>query len=74
MRYHDKRCLAARLSFEAYGEEGWQVARGDLLDPADLAILPAPFLRATEPDRGGRAGARHGMPNWPVVDTVWARS
>ncbi|MEU1245998.1 DUF4178 domain-containing protein [Micromonospora arida] len=41
MRYHDYQSgAAARLSFEAYGEEGWQVARGDLLDPADLAILP----------------------------------
>ena len=51
---------AARLSFEAYGEEGWRVARGDLLDPADLTILPTPS-RSTEPDRAGGA-ARHGMP------------
>ncbi|MEU7609258.1 DUF4178 domain-containing protein [Micromonospora sp. NPDC049204] len=41
MRYHDYQSGgAARLSFEAYGEEGWRVARGDLLDPADLTILP----------------------------------
>ncbi|WP_435206063.1 DUF4178 domain-containing protein [Micromonospora sp. bgisy143] len=42
MRYHDYESGGrARLSFEAYGEEGWRVARGDLLDPADLAIRPA---------------------------------
>ncbi|MFF0315184.1 DUF4178 domain-containing protein [Micromonospora sp. NPDC005252] len=41
MRYHDYQSGPnARLSFEAYGEEGWRVARGDLLDPADLAIRP----------------------------------
>ncbi|MFF0149686.1 DUF4178 domain-containing protein [Micromonospora sp. NPDC005203] len=41
MRYHDYQSGgAARLSFEAYGEEGWRVARGDLLDPAELTILP----------------------------------
>ncbi|WP_406074011.1 DUF4178 domain-containing protein [Micromonospora sp. NBC_01638] len=41
MRYHDYQCGgAARLSFEAYGEESWRVARGDLLDPADLTIRP----------------------------------
>ncbi|MGI5524810.1 DUF4178 domain-containing protein [Micromonospora sp. CA-259024] len=41
MRYHDYQSGgAARLSFEAYGEEGWRVARGDLLDPADLTIRP----------------------------------
>ena len=42
MRYHDYQSGSnARLSFEAYGEEGWRVARGDLIDPADLAIRPA---------------------------------
>lgn len=41
MRYHDYQSGgAARLSFEAYGEEGWRVASGDLLDPADLTIHP----------------------------------
>ncbi|MCG5467730.1 DUF4178 domain-containing protein [Micromonospora sp. LAH09] len=41
MRYHDYQSGGtARLSFEAYGEEGWRVARGDLLDPADLTIRP----------------------------------
>ncbi|WP_433128113.1 DUF4178 domain-containing protein [Micromonospora sp. CA-240977] len=46
MRYHDYQSGgAARLSFEAYGEEGWRVARGDLLDPADLTILPNPAGR-----------------------------
>ncbi|MEH1164750.1 DUF4178 domain-containing protein [Micromonospora sp. CPCC 205539] len=41
MRYHDYQSGgAARLAFEAYGEEGWRVARGDLLDPAELAIQP----------------------------------
>ena len=73
MRYHDYQSGgAARLSFEAYGEEGWRVARGDLIDPADLAIRPAVrgALRRTRRARG----ARHGMPGWLVVDTVWARS
>ncbi|WP_444949478.1 DUF4178 domain-containing protein [Micromonospora ureilytica] len=46
MRYHDYQSGgAARLSFEAYGEEGWRVARGDLLDPADLTIRPTPEAR-----------------------------
>jgi hypothetical protein len=41
VRYHDYQGGGgARLSFEAYGEEGWRVARGDLLDPADLTIRP----------------------------------
>ncbi|MEV4117545.1 DUF4178 domain-containing protein [Micromonospora sp. NPDC049645] len=43
MRYHDYQSGgAARLSFEAYGEEGWRVARGELLHPTDLTIRPAP--------------------------------
>ncbi|RLP83413.1 DUF4178 domain-containing protein [Micromonospora sp. BL4] len=42
MRYHDYQSGGgARLSFEAYGEEGWRVARGDLLDPTELTIQPA---------------------------------
>lgn len=46
MRYHDYQSGgAARLSFEAYGEEGWRVSRGHLLDPADLTIHPTPELR-----------------------------
>ncbi|MEU0547007.1 DUF4178 domain-containing protein [Micromonospora sp. NPDC005979] len=46
MRYHDYESGGrARLSFEAYGEEGWRVARGDLLDPADLAIRPVDDAR-----------------------------
>ncbi|WP_433536425.1 DUF4178 domain-containing protein [Micromonospora sp. CA-249363] len=46
MRYHDYESGGrSRLSFEAYGEEGWRVARGDLLDPADLAIRPADDAR-----------------------------
>ncbi|GGO06291.1 hypothetical protein GCM10011576_09810 [Micromonospora parathelypteridis] len=41
VRYHDYQSGGtAWLSFEAYGEEGWRVARGDLLDSADLAIRP----------------------------------
>ncbi|WP_410810488.1 DUF4178 domain-containing protein [Micromonospora sp. 067-2] len=41
MRYHDYQSGGdARLSFEAYGEEGWRVARGDLLDVTDLTIGP----------------------------------
>ncbi|WFF02275.1 DUF4178 domain-containing protein [Micromonospora sp. WMMD964] len=39
VRYHDYQSGgAARLSFEAYGEEGWRVARGELLDTADMTI------------------------------------
>ncbi|WP_442934901.1 DUF4178 domain-containing protein [Micromonospora sp. CPCC 205558] len=46
MRYHDYQSGgAARLSFEAYGEEGWRVARGALLGPADLTIHPTPEVR-----------------------------
>ncbi|PYC73432.1 DUF4178 domain-containing protein [Micromonospora arborensis] len=46
MRYHDYQSGgSARLSFEAYGEEGWRVARGDLLDRADLAIRRTPGER-----------------------------
>ncbi|MFG1867764.1 DUF4178 domain-containing protein [Micromonospora arborensis] len=46
MRYHDYQSGgAARLSFEAYGEEGWRVARGDLLDRADLTIRRTPGER-----------------------------
>ncbi|MEU7925885.1 DUF4178 domain-containing protein [Micromonospora sp. NPDC049801] len=46
MRYHDYESGGRdRLSFEAYGEEGWRVARGDLLDPADLAIRPVDDAR-----------------------------
>ncbi|WP_435795495.1 DUF4178 domain-containing protein [Micromonospora luteifusca] len=46
MRYHDYQSGgSARLSFEAYGEEGWRVARGDLLDRADLTIRPTPGER-----------------------------
>ncbi|WUR60146.1 DUF4178 domain-containing protein [Micromonospora chokoriensis] len=41
VRYHDYQGGGGgRLSFEAYGEESWRVARGDLLDPADLTIRP----------------------------------
>ncbi|MDG4807062.1 DUF4178 domain-containing protein [Micromonospora sp. WMMD1120] len=43
MRYHDYEAGGgARLSFEAYGEDGWRIAGGDLLDPADVAIRVTP--------------------------------
>jgi hypothetical protein len=43
MRYHDYQAAGgARLSFEAYGEQGWGVARGDLLDPAEVTVGPRP--------------------------------
>ncbi|MGC4745088.1 DUF4178 domain-containing protein [Micromonospora sp. DT201] len=46
VRYHDYQSGGtARLSFEAYGEEGWRVARGDLLEPPDLTIPPIPGER-----------------------------
>ena len=41
MRYHDyRRPGGARLSFEAYGEAGWEVARGEQLHRADVMIYP----------------------------------
>ncbi|MFC4016734.1 DUF4178 domain-containing protein [Micromonospora sp. GCM10011542] len=43
VRYHDYQAAGgARLSFEAYGEQGWGVARGDRLDPAEVTIRPRP--------------------------------
>ncbi|MEU6025006.1 DUF4178 domain-containing protein [Micromonospora sp. NPDC047134] len=41
MRYHDYRAPGgARLTFEAYGESGWQVARGERLDRAEVIVHP----------------------------------
>jgi hypothetical protein len=41
MRYHDYLAPGgARLSFEAYGEAGWQVARGEQLHRAEVMIYP----------------------------------
>ncbi|MFJ8578928.1 DUF4178 domain-containing protein [Micromonospora sp. NPDC093277] len=41
MRYHDYQAPGgARLSFEAYGEAGWQVALGERLHPAEVMIHP----------------------------------
>ncbi|MGK5737562.1 DUF4178 domain-containing protein [Micromonospora sp. URMC 103] len=41
MRYHDYQSAGgARLSFEAYGEAGWEVARGEVLDPAEVVVRP----------------------------------
>ncbi|MEU5562972.1 DUF4178 domain-containing protein [Micromonospora musae] len=41
MRYHDYQATGgARLSFEAYGEAGWEVARGELLHRAEVMIYP----------------------------------
>ncbi|MER7888956.1 DUF4178 domain-containing protein [Micromonospora sp. NPDC094482] len=41
MRYHDYQAPGgARLSFEAYGEAGWEVARGELLHRAEVMIYP----------------------------------
>ncbi|WP_240742311.1 DUF4178 domain-containing protein [Micromonospora zingiberis] len=41
MRYHDYRAAGgARLTFEAYGEAGWHVARGERLDRADVIVHP----------------------------------
>lgn len=41
MRYHDYRAAGgARLTFEAYGEAGWQVALGERLDRADVIVHP----------------------------------
>ncbi|MFI0791882.1 DUF4178 domain-containing protein [Micromonospora rubida] len=41
MRYHDYRGPGAlRLSFEAYGNAAWEVARGDVLHRSDVMIYP----------------------------------
>lgn len=41
MRYHDYQAPGgARLSFEAYGEAGWEVARGETLLRAEVMIYP----------------------------------
>ncbi|MFC0507361.1 DUF4178 domain-containing protein [Micromonospora costi] len=41
MRYHDYQAPGgARLSFEAYGEAGWEVARGELLRRAEVVVRP----------------------------------
>ncbi|RKN46456.1 DUF4178 domain-containing protein [Micromonospora endolithica] len=41
MRYHDYQASGgARLSFEAYGEAGWEVARGEKLHRAEVMIYP----------------------------------
>ncbi|MEH0970062.1 DUF4178 domain-containing protein [Micromonospora sp. CPCC 205546] len=41
MRYHDYQAPGgARLSFEAYGEAGWEVALGELLHRGDVMIYP----------------------------------
>ncbi|PZF86945.1 DUF4178 domain-containing protein [Micromonospora deserti] len=41
MRYHDYQASGgARLSFEAYGEAGWEVARGERLHRSEVMIYP----------------------------------
>ncbi|RZU72586.1 uncharacterized protein DUF4178 [Micromonospora kangleipakensis] len=41
MRYHDYQASGgARLSFEAYGEAGWEVALGEKLHRAEVMIYP----------------------------------
>lgn len=41
MRYHDYQAPGGgRLSFEAYGETGWEVARGEKLHRAEVMIYP----------------------------------
>ncbi|MFV2102530.1 DUF4178 domain-containing protein [Micromonospora sp. LOL_024] len=41
MRYHDYRAPGgARLTFEAYGEAGWEMARGERLDRGDVTVHP----------------------------------
>ena len=41
MRYHDYQAPGgARLSFEAYGEAGWEVALGEKLHRAEVMIYP----------------------------------
>ncbi|MGC5051307.1 DUF4178 domain-containing protein [Micromonospora sp. DT48] len=41
MRYHDYRGPGgARLTFEAYGEAGWEMARGERLDSDEVTVHP----------------------------------
>ncbi|QOC95057.1 DUF4178 domain-containing protein [Micromonospora craniellae] len=41
VRYHDYRAPGgARLTFEAYGEAGWEVAHGSRLDQGDVTVYP----------------------------------
>ncbi|MEU5910983.1 DUF4178 domain-containing protein [Micromonospora sp. NPDC047527] len=41
VRYHDYRASSGeRLSFEAYGQAGWEVARGEQLHRADVMVYP----------------------------------
>lgn len=41
MRYHDYQAPGgARLSFESYGDAGWEVARGEKLHRAEVMIYP----------------------------------
>ncbi|GIJ22253.1 DUF4178 domain-containing protein [Micromonospora lutea] len=41
MRYHDYRAPGgARLTFEAYGEAGWEMARGERLDSDEVTVHP----------------------------------
>ncbi|MFF5214002.1 DUF4178 domain-containing protein [Micromonospora sp. NPDC000442] len=41
MRYHDYRAPGgARLTFEAYGEAGWEMARGERLDSDSVTVHP----------------------------------
>jgi hypothetical protein len=42
MRYHDYQAPGgARLTFEAYGEAGWEVARGELLHLGEILVHPS---------------------------------
>ncbi|WP_433128101.1 DUF4178 domain-containing protein [Micromonospora sp. CA-240977] len=41
VRYHDYRAPSGeRLSFEAYGQAGWEVARGEQLHRSDVMVYP----------------------------------
>ncbi|RIV38928.1 DUF4178 domain-containing protein [Micromonospora radicis] len=41
MRYHDYRATGGvRLTFEAYGETGWEMAQGERLEPAEVVVHP----------------------------------
>ncbi|MET7875639.1 DUF4178 domain-containing protein [Micromonospora sp. DT68] len=41
VRYHDYRTSSGeRLSFEAYGQAGWEVARGEQLHRSDVMVYP----------------------------------
>lgn len=54
VRYHDYQAPGgARLSFEAYGDAGWEMARGEQLHRAEVMIYPQAGPEKTGPEKTG---------------------